>query len=123
MKEFYMAYDIRLVKIITGEMIIGKYDAGKNALIDVAVLQTIPTQQGVQMMLLPYGYPFDQDFCGEISYTHVLYTYKKYPEDLNTKYMEAISNLTLSTGGLGGINLKNPPSGSGSNFSSLIRGK
>lgn len=117
-----MAYDIRLVKIITGEMIIGKFDADKNALTDVAVLQTIPTQQGVQMMLLPYGYPFDQEFSGEISYTHVLYTYKKYPEDLNTKYMEAISNLTLSTGGLGGLDLKNPGTGGG-DFSGLIRGK
>lgn len=100
-----MAYDIRLVKIITGEMIIGKYSAEKNAITDVAVLQTIPTQQGVQMMLLPYGYPFDQDFEGEISMNHVLYSYKKYPSDLNDKYLEAISNLTLSTGGLGGLDL------------------
>ena len=102
-----MAYDIRLVKIITGEMIIGKYNAEKNALTDVAVLQTVPTQQGVQMMLLPYGYPFDQDFDGEIGYGHVLYTYKKYPTDLNDKYLEAISNLSLSSGGLGGLDLKN----------------
>jgi hypothetical protein len=116
-----MAYDIRLVKIITGEMVLGKYDAAKNALLDVAVLQTIPTQQGVQMVLLPYGYPFDQDFKGEISYAHVLYTYKKYPEDLNTKYMEAVSNLTLSSGGLSGLNLKNPAPGP--ELSGLIRGK
>lgn len=108
-----MAYDIRLVKIISGEMIIGKYDAEKNALIDVAVLQTVPTQQGVQMMLLPYGYPFDQDFDGEIGYSHVLYTYKKYPTDLNDKYLEAISNLSLNSGGLAGLDLKNPPAGSG----------
>lgn len=108
-----MAYDIRLVKIISGEMIIGKYNAEKNALTDVAVLQTVPTQQGVQMMLLPYGYPFDQDFDGEIGYNHVLYTYKKYPGDLNDKYLEAISNLSLSSGGLGGLDLKNPPAGSG----------
>jgi hypothetical protein len=117
-----MAYNIRLVKIITGEMLLGKYDEAKNALLDVAVLQTIPTQQGVQMMLLPYGYPFDQEFSGEISYTHVLYTYKKYPEELNTRYLEAVSNLTLSTGGLGGLNLKNP-TGGGTDFSGLIRGK
>lgn len=114
-----MAYDLRLAKLITGEMVIGKYDAEKNALKDVAILQMIPTQQNMQMMLLPYGYPFDQEFDGEISYTHVMYTYKKYPEELNTKYMEAISNLTLSTGGLGGLDLKNPgPAASG-----LIRGK
>jgi len=117
-----MAYEIRLVKIITGEMLLGKFDAAKNVLTDVAVLQTIPTQQGVQMMLLPYGYPFDQDFAGEISYAHVLYTYKKYPDELNTKYMEAVSNLTLSTGGLGGLNLKKTPAG-GADFAGLLRGK
>ena len=69
-----MAYDIRLVKIITGEMIIGKYDAEKNTLTDVAVLQTVPTQQGVQMLLMPYGYPFEQDFTGSISEVHVIYS-------------------------------------------------
>lgn len=113
-----MAYDIRLVKIITGEMIIGKFDKDKNALTEVAVLQTIPTQQGVQMMLLPYGYPFDQEFTGEIGANHFLYTYQKYPTDLNDKYLEAISNLTLSSGGLGGLDLKNP--GGGNGFSGLI---
>ena len=116
-----MSYDLRLVKLITGEMVIGKYDSDKNALKDVAILQMIPTQQNMQMMLLPYGYPFDQEFDGEIGYSHVMYTYKKYPEELNTKYMEAISNLTLSTGGLGGLDLKNPQGAGG--MSGLIRGK
>jgi hypothetical protein len=120
-----MAYDVRLVKIITGEMIIGKYDAEKNVLKEVAILQSVPTQQGVQMMLLPYGYPFDQTFDGEVSASHILYTYKKYPEELNTRYMEAISNLTLSAGSLGGMDLKNPSSSArgSSEFSGLIRGK
>ena len=118
-----MAYDTRLVKLITGEMVIGKYDADKNVLKEVAVLQSVPTQQGVQMMILPYGYPFDQDFDGEIGYNHVLYTYKKYPDELSTRYLEAISNLTLSTGGLGGLDLKNPGKGPASDFSGIIRGK
>jgi hypothetical protein len=117
-----MAYDIRLVKIITGEMIIGKYDAEKKVLQDVAILQSVPTQQGVQMALLPYGYPFDQGFDGEITTNHILYTYKKYPEELKTRYMEAVSNLTLSAGNLGGVDLKNPGRAS-SEFSGLIRGK
>lgn len=115
-----MAYDIRLVKLVTGEMIIGKYDANKNALTEVAVLQTVPTQQGVQMMLLPYGYPFDQDFDGDIDYKHVLYAYKKYPNDLNDKYLEAISNLSLSSGGLGNFDLKNPTGPNGPAGGGLI---
>ena len=43
-----MAYDIRLVKIVTGELVIGKYDAEAHALNDVVIMQTVPTQQGVQ---------------------------------------------------------------------------
>ena len=95
-----MAYDIRLMKLVTGELIIGKYDADKDCLNEVATLQTVPTQQGVQMMLMPYGYPFENGFDGSIAYKHVLFAYKSCPEELKTKYMEACSNLTLSSGGL-----------------------
>lgn len=98
-----MAYDIRLVKLVNGELVIGKFDAEADAYKDVAALQTIPTQQGVQMMLMPYGYPFEQGFDGVIERKHVIYEYKGFPDDLKTKYMEACSNLTLSTGGLGGV--------------------
>ena len=102
-----MAYDIRMVKLVTGETAIGKHDAQHSALNDPAVLQTVPTQQGVQMMLMPFGYPFDNEFTGGILYSHVLYEYKNCPEELKTKYMEATSNLTLSSGGLGSaLNLK-----------------
>ena len=113
-----MAYDICMVKLITGEMVLGKRDADKKTINDPAVLQTVPTQQGVQMLLMPYGYPFEQDFTGSLSEVHVIYTYKDCPEELKTKYMEATSNLTLSSGGL---NLKSP--GMGGDISSLLRGK
>ena len=118
-----MAYDICMVKLITGEMVIGKRDAEKRTINDPAVLQTMPTQQGVQMLLMPYGYPFDQDFTGSLSEDHVIYAYKKCPDELKDKYLEAISNLTLSTGGLGGLNLKNPGPGAGGDLSSLLRTK
>lgn len=95
-----MAYDIRLVKIVTGELVIGKFDAEANALIDVAIMQTVPTQQGVQLMMLPYGYPFDQDFNGRIEAKHFLFEYKHAPQDVQDKYLEACSNLSLSSGGL-----------------------
>ena len=103
-----MAYDIRLMKLVTGEMVIGKYDAEKDCLNEVASLQSIPTQQGMQMMLLPYGYPFEQEFKGSISGEHFMYEYKKLPDDLETKYLEACTNLTLSTGGLAGAAGKSP---------------
>ena len=97
-----MAYDIRLVKLVTGELVIGKYDAEKDCLSDVAALQTLPTQQGgMQMLLLPYGYPFEQEFCGSLSGNFFLYRYKSTPEDIQNKYLEAATNLTLNGGGLG----------------------
>ncbi len=95
-----MAYDIRLVKIVTGELIIGKFDAEADALTDVAIMQTVPTQQGVQLMILPYGYPFEQEFSGRIEAKHFLYKYSNVPQDVQNKYLEACSNLSLSSGGL-----------------------
>ncbi len=101
-----MAYTIRLVKIVTGELVLGKYDADAKELKDVALMQIVPTQQGVQMLMLPYGYPFEQEFSGTIREEHFMYEYSRLPDDLETKYMEAISNLTLNTGGLGNLDLK-----------------
>lgn len=95
-----MAYDLRLVKIVTGELIIGKFDAEADALTDVAIMQTVPTQQGVQLMILPYGYPFEQEFSGRIEAKHFLYKYSNVPQDVQDKYLEACSNLSLSSGGL-----------------------
>lgn len=97
-----MAYDVRLVKLVTGELAIGKYEA--DALNDVAILQVAPSQQGVQMMMLPYGYPFEQEFKGRIESRHFLYSYDKLPDGLEGKYLEACTNLTLT--GLGSMDLK-----------------
>lgn len=95
-----MAYDIRLVKLANGDMVLGKWNAEREVLQDPAVLQTLPTAQGgVQMLLLPFGYPFDTEIEGEIDGRHVLYQYKSVPEELKTKYLEASSNLTLATPG------------------------
>lgn len=95
-----MAYDIRMAKLVTGEIAIGKFDEAASVINDPAILQTVPTQQGVQMMLVPFGYPFENEFTGSVALTHVLYEYKNCPEELKNKYMEASSNLTLSSGGL-----------------------
>lgn len=104
-----MAYDIRLLKLINGEMVLGKYAEEENKLKDVALLQVVPAQQGAQMMLLPFGYPFETEISGEISLEHVMYEYKTFPEELKSKYLEAVSNLTISSandlknlGGMGG---------------------
>lgn len=95
-----MAYDIRMFKLVTGELVIGKYDAEKDTVNDVGALQTVPTQQGVQMMMLPYGYPFEPQFSGTIEGKHFMYRYASAPQELQDKYLEACTNLTLS-GGMG----------------------
>lgn len=105
-----MAYDIRLVKLVTGELVIGKYDAEANALNEVAIMQSVPTPQGVQLMMLPYGYPFDPEFTGRIEGKHFLFEYKRTPQEVQDKYLEASSNLSLSSGGLD----PNPAAGNGS---------
>ncbi|MFW6323543.1 MAG: hypothetical protein ACOC0U_00635 [Desulfovibrionales bacterium] len=94
------AYDIRMAKIINGDMVIGKWDESGRRIEDPAMVQVIPTQQGgVQMMLLPFGYPFEMEITGEISLDHILYEFKSTPEELKNKYLEAVSNLTISSSG------------------------
>ena len=95
-----MAYDVRLIKLVSNELVIGKYDAAADVLNDVAIMQTIPAQQGVQLMILPYGYPFEQDFISSFESKHFMYQYKNVPQDVQDKYLEAVSTLSLSSGGL-----------------------
>lgn len=92
-----MSYDdVKLVKLIGGELVLGEWPDGADTIKNPAILQTVPTQQGVSMMLMPYGYPFETEIKGEIETRHVLYKYETFPNELATKYMEAKSNLTLS---------------------------
>ncbi|CCH47279.1 hypothetical protein [Pseudodesulfovibrio piezophilus] len=95
-----MSYDIRLVKLISGDMVVAKFNEDAKILEDPATIQAMPTQQGTQMVLLPFGYPFDQEMHGEISMEHILFEYKTCPEELKTKYIEAVTNISMSSGGL-----------------------
>lgn len=105
-----MAYDVRLVKIITGELIIGKFDKNTNILKDVAIMQTAPSKEGgMQLMMIPYGYPFEQNMEGEIAEKHFLYIYNRVPQELIDKYLETSSNITLKSDGFN----PTPDSGSG----------
>ncbi len=111
-EEQSMAYDIRLMKLVTGELVIGKYDQEKDCLNDVAAIQSIPTQQGVQMML-PYGYPFEPNFSGTLEGKTFLYRYADTPKELQDKYIEASTNLTVA-GGLGKMQFGSGPVPGGS---------
>ena len=114
-----MAYDIRLMKLVTGELVIGKYNQDTDSLSDAAAIQTIPSQQGVQMMMLPYGYPFEPDFTGVLDGKFFLYRYANTPKELQDKYIEACTNLTVA-GGLGKLQFGNGPAPDLTSGSGLI---
>jgi hypothetical protein len=120
LRSIFMAYDIRFVKLVGGETVIGKYDSESDTLKEVAILQTVPTEQGVQILLLPYGYPFEQDFSGYISFQHVLYQYKSCPKDIEARYLESTSSLTIA--GAGTIDSLNNLQGAGvGNIADLLK--
>ncbi len=103
-----MAQDIRLFKLVTGEIVIGKYDAEKDVLHEVATLQSVPAQQGgVQMMLLPYGIPFENTLCGTLEGKHFLYRYTETPQEIKDKYLEVSINISTN-GGLGKLQFGQP---------------
>lgn len=90
-----MAHDIKMAKLVSGEVVVGKFNDETKTIEAVALMQSVPTKEGVQMMMLPYGYPFEQSFEANISFDHILYAYKASPEELKTKYLEITTNLTL----------------------------
>lgn len=114
-----MSYEIKLAKLVTGETVIGKNEDGN--IKEPAIIQTVPTQQGVQIMIVPYGYPFEPEMGGEISAEHIIYNYEKCPEELEKKYVEASSNLTIASGAtLDQLDKMGGGSGSGSSGGSGI---
>ncbi len=103
-----MAQDIRLFKLVTGEIIIGKYDAEKDMVTEVATIQSVPLQQGgVQMMLLPYGIPFENVLGTSIEGKHFLYRFTSIPQEIKDKYLEVSINISTH-GGMGNLQFNKP---------------
>lgn len=90
-----MSDNVRFVKLVSGDMVMGEMDGDK--LKDVVQIQTIPTGGGVQIAILPFGFPFDEEVGGEIDASHIIYEYKKVPEELMKKYLETKSNIKIAT--------------------------
>jgi hypothetical protein len=112
-----MTENITFAKIISGETIMGIKDEEAGVIKDIVMVQAMPTQTGsMQIAILPYGFPFEDEVRGEIKLDHVLFEYKEVPGDLTDKYIETKSNIKIANnmGGLG-----NPGSG-GSSDSGLI---
>ncbi len=104
---------VKFVKLVTGETVIGTYNPEKNGLEDVAQIQVIPGSAGIQIAILPYGFPFEEKITGFISMDKVVYEFSHVPQDLENKYYEAKSNIRISStmpnanlenGGLGSQN-------------------
>ncbi len=96
-----MAEDIRLFKLVTGEIIIGNYDADVDIVDDVATLQSVPMQGGgMQMMIVPYGVPFENTLCGKIEGNNILYRYQELPAEIKEKYIE-VRETIKTKGGMG----------------------
>ncbi|MDR2869125.1 MAG: hypothetical protein LBV04_01620 [Deferribacteraceae bacterium] len=95
-----MQYNIKLVKLVTGETIMANFDEGTYK--EPVLVQTIPTASGaIQLAILPYGFPYDQEIVGAIDAKHVIFEYKTLPEEMRNKYLEAKSNIKI-VGGMGG---------------------
>ncbi len=94
-----MAQDIRLFKLVTGEVVIGNYDAAQDMVNEVAMVQSMPLKQGgVQMMILPYGMPFENTLCGSIEGKNFLYRYAETPQEMQDKYLEVTASIANNNG-------------------------
>ncbi len=90
-----MIKEIKMLKLVTGETVVGKYNPEDNSLEEVAFFQHVPAKDGMQMMLFPYGYPFVQALDAKISLQHVIFTYNSFPADIIDRYLELCEKATL----------------------------
>ncbi|MCX8083850.1 MAG: hypothetical protein N3C60_02915 [Calditerrivibrio sp.] len=89
--------NVKFVKLISGDTVIGVYDEENKRLNDVAIIQTIPTTAGMQIAILPFGFPYEDEIQGSIDATFIMYEYKKFPEEIVNKYLEAKSNIRITS--------------------------
>ena len=99
-----MQYDIKLVKLVSGDTVMGNYDSENKTLNDVVIVQTVPTATGsIQLAMLPFGFPYEQEISSKLDEKHIMYEYTSVPEEMKTKYIEAKSNIKIaSASSLGG---------------------
>ncbi len=89
--------NIKFAKLVTGETVIGTYNEQRNAIEDVALIQVIPASSGIQIAIVPYGFPFEEKIGGLIEMDKVVYEFENVPSDLENKYIQAKSNITISS--------------------------
>lgn len=100
-----MVENIMFAKLVSGETIIGIKDEAAGVCKDVVLVQAMPTHTGsLQIAIVPFGFPFEDEVRGSVRLDHVVYEYKETPADLANKYVETKSNIRIAgnLGGLGG---------------------
>ncbi len=94
-----MDTNIKMAKLVTGEVVVGKVNNEANVLEEVVVFQPTPPQQQQtqgQIMLLPYGYPFTQKLEAKISLNHVVMIYSEIIGDTKDRYLELLEKARLA---------------------------
>lgn len=91
--------NIRLAKLISGDFVVGMDDAENKGIKNVGALQFVPAETGgMSVALIPFGFPFENEFEGFIGNDKIIYEVLKVPEDLQNKYTEATSSIQLISG-------------------------
>ena len=91
--------EIRLGKLVSGDFVIGVNDEENKGIKNIGALQFVPAETGdMSVALIPFGFPFENEFTGFISQDKIIYEIEKVPEDLQNKYTEATSNIKLISG-------------------------
>ncbi len=102
-----MEFDVRMFKLVTGELIIGNYDIKTDSVNYVCTIQRGESQsQKMKLMMLPYGVPFENNFGGSINGRHILYRFQETAVEMQKKYLEIVENV-LKAGSIGTLNFGN----------------
>ncbi len=102
-----MASDIRLFKLVTGEIIIGNYDSDTDTVSAACSVQRANTKEGgMQLLFVPYGVPFENTLGGAIEGKNILYRYAETAQELKAKYTEIAENIEKS-GSIGSLQFGN----------------
>lgn len=95
--------EIRLGKLVSGDFVIGVNDSDEKGIKNVGLLQFVPAETGgMSVALIPFGFPFENEFTGFIANDNIIFEIEKVPEDLQNKYTEATSNIKLLSGSSNG---------------------
>ncbi len=87
-----MSQNFKLVKLVTGEVVAGMLDEKAGVLKDVAILQISAKDQKMQLLLFPYGYPFQQTFTVAVEAKHFMFVFDAVPDHLEDRYNAACAH-------------------------------